>query len=326
MWRVARMGWLAVVAGLGTRSAVAQPQSVDPGYDTTVAAPTYTAQHPTVLFDEAHHNLHTTGGLYKPFVDLITHDGYRVEANKKPFSRNVLEYHQVLVIANARGGEGGAAQAANPAFTEAECQAVDAWVKEGGALLFVTDFHQFGAAARRLGSRLGVEMSQGVTTDPRNSVPGMPARLVFSRDNGLLGEHSIVQGRDESERITHVVTYAGQSLRGPRGSVPFLLLGETAMDQYRGDDVMVRAAGRCQGLAFPHGKGRVVVLGEAGVLSAQFTAGRPMGMNDPGTDNRQLALNIMHWLSGLLPGDPRATAGKPGSPGRPPAPARREGP
>jgi hypothetical protein len=27
---------------------------------------------------------------------------------------------------------------------------------------------------------------------------------------------------------------------------------------------------------------------------------RPFGMNVPGIDNRQLALNIMHWLSSLL--------------------------
>jgi hypothetical protein len=25
-----------------------------------------------------------------------------------------------------------------------------------------------------------------------------------------------------------------------------------------------------------------------------------MGMNVPGTDNKQFALNIMHWLTGLL--------------------------
>jgi len=28
--------------------------------------------------------------------------------------------------------------------------------------------------------------------------------------------------------------------------------------------------------------------------------GLPVGMNVPGYDNRQLALNIMHWLSRLL--------------------------
>ena len=40
-------------------------------------------------------------------------------------------------------------------------------------------------------------------------------------------------------------------------------------------------------------------------LSAQLiglgrTPRNMMGMNAPGSDNRQLALNIMHWLSGLL--------------------------
>jgi hypothetical protein len=75
------------------------------------------------------------------------------------------------------------------------------------------------------------------------------------------------------------------------------------------------AAGRAQGIAFALGKGRVVVLGEAAMLSAQRITGPmarrlgresiTMGMNAPGNDDRQFALNIAHWLSGLLP----ATAG-----------------
>ena len=61
-------------------------------------------------------------------------------------------------------------------------------------------------------------------------------------------------------------------------------------------------AGQAQGIAFKLGKGRVVMLGEAAMLSAQVT-GREnfkMGMNVPGNDDRQFALNTMHWLSGLL--------------------------
>jgi hypothetical protein len=45
------------------------------------------------------------------------------------------------------------------------------------------------------------------------------------------------------------------------------------------------------------------VLGEAAMLSAQFITGpnaMKFGMNRTDIDNRQLALNIMHWLSGLL--------------------------
>jgi hypothetical protein len=64
------------------------------------------------------------------------------------------------------------------------------------------------------------------------------------------------------------------------------------------------AAGRAQGLAIRFGSGRVVILGEAGMLSAQVIRipGREpsyMGMNVPGSDNQQFALNILHWLSRL---------------------------
>jgi len=63
-----------------------------------------------------------------------------------------------------------------------------------------------------------------------------------------------------------------------------------------------KAHQRAQGLAMKFGKGRVIILGEAAMLSAQITGpnGMRFGMNLPGIDNRQLALNIMHWLSGLL--------------------------
>jgi len=56
------------------------------------------------------------------------------------------------------------------------------------------------------------------------------------------------------------------------------------------------------------GKGRVVVLGEAALLTAQIVTSpdgnpqtqRKFGMNAPGNDDRQFALNVLHWLSGVL--------------------------
>jgi hypothetical protein len=48
-------------------------------------------------------------------------------------------------------------------------------------------------------------------------------------------------------------------------------------------------------------------MGEAAELSAQLAGlDHKMGMNVPGIDNRQMALNILHWLSGLL--EPREPA------------------
>jgi len=66
--------------------------------------------------------------------------------------------------------------------------------------------------------------------------------------------------------------------------------------------------GRAPGIAMRFGKRRVVVLGEAGLLTAQiirFADGdqhtdRKIGMNVPGYDDRQFALNKLHWLSRLL--------------------------
>ena len=105
--------------------------------------------------------------------------------------------------------------------------------------------------------------------------------------------------------MARVLTFAGQSLRGPAGAAVLLEMGEGAVDLAAGK-APSPAKGRAQGLAFRAGKGRMVVLGEAAVLSAQTIRGEPLGMNVPGSHDRQFALNLMHWLSGLL--EPEAKA------------------
>ena len=101
-------------------------------------------------------------GRYKPFAELITSDGYQVIPNKEKFTRDVLNKGDILVIANALGAEGmGQPGAANPAFTDAECDAVRDWVKEGGSLLLITDHAPMGSAAQCLAKRFGVNMSKG---------------------------------------------------------------------------------------------------------------------------------------------------------------------
>ena len=137
-------------------------------------------------------------------------------------------------------------------------------------------------------------MSNRVTGDPANeSEDG----LLFARNKGGLGDHAITNGRDESERVNRVLTFTGQSLKGPPGSVAFLKFADTAVENDDGKEIS--AAGRAQGLALIRGKGRVVVTGEAAQLSAQSVGGMRFGMNSPGCDNRQMVLNIVHWLSGL---------------------------
>jgi hypothetical protein len=284
--------------------AASAQQISDPNFNPHVEHPAYTKNFPRVLFDEGHNNFHTTTGRYKPFVDLIFSDGYQVAPNRKPFSKESLKSFKILVIANAIGAEEMDDEGADkPAFTEEECDAVRDWVSNGGALLLIADHAPFGAAAQILAKRFDVEMSKGFVFDVEHSVPDDPTLLIFSRENKLLLDHPITQGRSNSERINRVQTFNGQALKGPQGATQIMALATTATDQadpMGGEKKSV--AGQAQGLAFKFGKGRVVMLGEAAMLSAQVAGPEnfKMGMNVPGNDNRQFALNIMHWLSGLL--------------------------
>ena len=279
-------------------------QAPDTEFNTSVDNPAYKKEGPRVMFDEAHHNFHTTEGRYKPFVDLLLNDGYRVIRNRQPFTKTTLSSYKVLVISNALGAEeDDDAGADSSAFTDEECQAVQDWVKDGGALLLIADHAPFGGAAATLSARFGVDMSKGYTFDKENSAAGNPSSLIFSRENKLLASHPITEGRNEKERVNIVRSFTGQSLKGPEGSVSILNLSDGARDLPNVDaQTSVSAAGRSQAVALKFGKGRVLVQGEAAMLSAQISGQekRKMGMNVPGNDNKQYALNVMHWLSGLL--------------------------
>lgn len=304
---------LVVVLAAATSSATAQEQLSDPGFDPSVAHPAYVAATgPRVLFDQAHFNFHTAGGRYRAFADLLARDGYRISPSQQRFSRDLLRGADLLVIANALGApDVASSDAEKPAFTEEETRAVAEWVRAGGALLLITDHQPTGAAARTLAARFGVEMSNAVVVDTTegNHLDGfMEFNLEFTRANGRLQSDAITAGRDSTERVRRVVAFGGQSLRGPPNADCFLALGPAAFDVRTATGERTSAAGRCMGLAFPYGRGRVVVMGEAGMLSAQLVtedgpSGKtthPWGMNWPGLDNRQLALNISHWLTGAL--------------------------
>jgi hypothetical protein len=279
-------------------------QQADPEFDTSVAHPAYKKDGPRVMFDEAHHNFHTTDGRYKPFVDLLVNDGYNVIRNRQAFVKTRLSGFKILVIANALGAEEDDDKGADDsAFTAEEIAAVADWVKGGGALLLIADHAPFGGAASVLANSFGVDMSKGYTFDPEHSVAGSPTQLIFSRENKLLANHPIAEGRNETERINLVRSFTGQSLKGPEGSVEILKLADSATDKpdYTAE-TSTPAVGRAQAIALKFGKGRVVVQGEAAMLSAQISGPdkRTMGMNVPGNDNKQYALNLLHWLSGIL--------------------------
>ena len=289
----------------------------DSAYDTGVASPALAERRPRVLFDAGHNNVHSLHGRYKPFGRLISSDGCRVSPTSSTFKRELLQDCEILVVVNAK------ASGPEPsAFAPAECDAVRDWVKSGGSLLLVADHHPCGQAAAELADRFDVEMLGGWTDDESHARAGSgdPGQLLFTREAGLLAEHPITGGHPRAERVATVETFTGQSLKGPPDSTPLLLLSDTAMDRipvsweqtqkgsqtittFKTDDRS--AAGRCQGLAMRFGKGRVVVLAEAAMLTAQIDdkSGRPFGMNALDNENRAFALNVIRWLAGALDDD-----------------------
>ena len=95
-------------------------------------------------------------GLYKPFADLLTADGYHVAPNPERFTRRLGLDYDILVISNALGAAAVfppeasnpsfTAEAANPAFRDDECDVVRDWRDGGGALLLIADHTPMGAA------------------------------------------------------------------------------------------------------------------------------------------------------------------------------------
>ena len=230
----------------------------------------------------------------------------------------------MLVIANAVVRE----SPSSAAFTEEECDAVRDWVRDGGSLLLIADHTPFGSAAENLAGRFGVTMGKGWVFDEGTRPGEITTQLVFSRDNDLLGDHPLLRGRDPSEAVNSIRSFSGQSLGVPKGATVLMTLSPSAReaaDAAALDDEAAAArvtgsigtrgarsrsaAGRAQGIAMTFGQGKIVVLGEAAMLSAQVvTLAEPdgrqttlrAGMNVPGNDNRQFALNVLHWLSGLF--------------------------
>ncbi|MCI0404645.1 MAG: ThuA domain-containing protein [candidate division Zixibacteria bacterium] len=290
-------------------------QKPDLNFNATVANPTYTAGGPKVLFDEAHNNVHKSNDRYKPLAKLLASDGFQVTAGKEKFSDGMLKGYSVLIIVGALSED---EHTDRPAFSSEECDAVENWVREGGSLLLIVDHYPFGSTAEGLALRFGVQTSKGYTEDSAlyDKESGDVSQIVFSRTDGSLAEHSITLGRDSTERTNHVTTFTGTSLLAADSAAAFLKLSDRALDfapsakiEKSGGDTKTivtygnptSAAGRAQGVALRFGKGRVVILGEIAILSAQITRnGKPVGMNHPGNDNKQLALNIMHWLSGVV--------------------------
>lgn len=302
---------IAIVPGLVLVSffwvAFFDAQRADYGWKPEVAHPSFRSERPRLLFDEGHGNAGTLSfvGRYWPLAQLLRADGYQLARSSKPFTRELLQEARILAIINASGAAKPQAfginlphqtkkERSDPAFLPEEISTIREWIENGGSLLFVADHAPFGESVSALAESLGVVMHKGFVEVPNESSDP----LVFSAENSRLGNHPIIAGSSPENRLTRVMTYTGQSLDGPPEATILLQLPPTAIEFVPdGEAMKEEPAGQAQGLAFERGRGRVVVLGEGGMLTAQVSKRVPYGMNTGDNDNAMFVRHVMRWLA-----------------------------
>ncbi len=187
------------------------------------------------------------------------------------------------------------------AFTDAEIEAVDKWVKEGGCLFLIADHMPFPGAAEKLAASFGFKFYNGFAMKKKKG------KDIFSPGNGLI-ENVLTKGRNGGETITSLQSFTGQAFEIPSSAHPIIILNskyqlrmpETAW-QFKRDTPTISAENFVQGAYVNFDKGRIVIFGEAAMFTAQIQGENKVGMNQKSAfQNAQFLLNVIHWLDGIL--------------------------
>lgn len=279
-------------------------QLVDSSFSYSIEHPEYkSGKGPVITIDQAHFNFHTLDSRYGPFAKVLKADGYQLKAGTEAFTKESLRNTDILVIANALPDNGEWVLPARSAFTQDEIKAVEEYVADGGSLLLIADHMPFPGAAESLASAFGFEFVNGF------AVPNSDRLERFSVKLGNLGTSPVTEGRSKAERVDSLVIFTGQGFKSPPRAQPFLLLDTSYTIllpqrawEFRDDTPSVSGRDHVVGVSLEFGKGRIVVMGEAAMMTAQLAGPHPqkVGMNHPqATQNPQLLLNIIHWLDRL---------------------------
>jgi hypothetical protein len=309
MKRMITLG-LLLLSGCAGQPAVQQKAAAD--WRPTVATPQFAqAGGPRVLVDAAHGNFHKIDGRFAAFAALLRADGYRVAGADQSITPALLAAADVFVIANAvKGGEDAKwVLPTPPAFAPEEVTALAAWVHDGGALLLIADHMPFPGSVADLADAFGIAFLNGYAIKSVRE----GGTLIFTRAGGL-ADHSITRGRTAAEQIAAIKSFTGQAFRALVPVEPLLRMPDDWVvllpreaGKFPSETPSESTRGLLQGAVLRHGQGRVAVFGEAAMFTAQTQilgdqVIMRMGMNDPeASQNSQFVLNVLHWLSGLLP-------------------------
>jgi len=298
---------LLIFLSIWSFNAIAQ-QVADTTYNPKINAPAYTTgKGPVVFIDEGHHNFHTKDGRYKTFSNLLERDGYIVKAFNGQFTIPELSQGKILVISNALNevNVGNWSLPTPSAFSNAEIEAVENWVNEGGSLFLIADHMPMAGAAEDMAKVFGFEFTNGFVFDTLKQGPAF-----FNLKDNTLKKSNLTKGRNANERVEQIATFTGQAFKIPEDATPILIFSDKYINLlperawvFDETTTVYNVGGWSQGAFKTHGKGKVVVFGEAAMFSAQLAGTQQVkvGMNSElAAENHQLLLNIIHWLDDLI--------------------------
>lgn len=299
-----RIVFFALAAALAIAAAPALAQQVvDPDADTKVPDPAFAAgKGPTVMVDSGHDEFQTLATNYAPFGALLTHDGYVVRDFDQPISAASLAKSDVLVIVdpvNPRDSPKAPKYQSTSAFTPQEVATITDWVKGGGALLMIADHPPYAGSLRALAASFGFDIEM-------YAAQHVPRDEFFSFANGDLVDGPLTRG------LPQIQTFYGAAFTAPAAATPLLRFDSSWTMLVTDKPSRPMTGSDLRGATLAVGKGRVVLLAEAGAWSAQLVGPkkRPMGFNAPGAQgNKRLIRNVVRWLAtGDVPPSP-ANAG-----------------
>jgi hypothetical protein len=299
------MKTISLMALCCTAVSLSAQQIPDSSFQFTPRNPAYKKGSGTVVHvDEAHNNFHTLSTRYYAFGEVLKNDGYQPKPFTKKFTDESLRSCRILVIANATSDTLAWVLPTKPAFTEEEASALKKWVENGGALFLIADHMPCPGAAKPIGKAFGINLYNGYALYNKDGDE------IFTRAAGTLKDNIITNGRNSSERVDSVANFTGHAFLPLRPVNKIVELNDDHVvsfpnppGDFKEDTPFIDASGLMHSVYFSQGKGRVVIVGEAAMFSAQLAGPQRFkaGMNAPAAkNNAQFLLNIIHYLDGVL--------------------------
>ncbi|MDX1745601.1 MAG: DUF4350 domain-containing protein [Halobacteriales archaeon] len=294
-----RFVWILILAG--APGGAAAQQVVDTAFVPPAFEPAFPmGTGPTVLIDQRHNNPALDGPL-SALASVLAADGFDLrEWGPGPD----LDRADAVVVVDplAERNVGNWTLPTPSAFAASEVERLVDFVRRGGGLLLVADHMPFAGAARALATALGVELLNGFAIDTVTWDP-----ITFRRSDGSLTSHPVLSDEGLGPPVDSVSTYWGHALR-PRVTTlhPLFVLPRDVVS-FQPDEAWefvgvetLDVEGWTQGVAGTVGEGRVVVLGDSGMLMAHLVGENrtPVGLNSPsGWQNVLLLRRILRWLT-----------------------------